>query len=195
MFDGDLGAELVALSATIHRSVPSEIVLDEGDMLPHLTVYSTVFPTRSVDLVVPRLVRAVSETAPFTIELCSTSCFSGRVFVDAQPSPTLASLHRKVLENLNDLRDGVFDHEELLLEGLTDEMRRSVVETGMWAAGEIYRPHVTIAKPFDQARCDEASGLLPTRLAFEMVVRQLSLVETGPNGACQNVLHTVPLSA
>lgn len=103
-------------------------------------------------------------------------------------------MHEKITDGLNPLREGSYDEIELELPGLTNGMKKSLVKYGMLLAKEEYVPHVTVARPFDSARCEEAVKIFPEKIDFATRAESVSLVETGPNGTCKRIIATFPLS-
>ncbi len=65
----------------------------------------------------------------------------------------------------------------------------------MWAAKEIYMPHVTVGEPIEPGRCGEALELLPDTIDYTMQIQEVSLVDTGPHGVCKSILETFSLKA
>src|SRR3989304_7803232 len=182
IFADALTAQFVNLGQQIGRAVPSKVVLNYEDMIPHLTLYSTRFPKKNL----AKLERHLSELAkgvkPFSLKLFSKSITAGTVFIDAQLSEDLYQLHEKFVDGLNSLREGAYDEKELELPGLTQGMKNSLVTYGMLLAKEEYRPHLTVARPFDSQRSKEALAVLPGKIDFTSEITSVSLVETGLNG-------------
>lgn len=192
LFDDALTSKFVNLSKQINLTIPSKVVLNYNEMIPHLTLYSTRYPKKNILKLERRLSELVKDVIPFLLKLTSKSVTAGTVFIDAKLSKNLYQVHEKFVDGLNLLREGAYDAKELELPGLTPGMKKSLVTYGMLLAKEEYRPHVTVARPFDSQRCQQALNLLPNKIDFTAKVVSVSLVETGPNGTCKRVLKTFP---
>lgn len=117
----------------------------------------------------------------------------GYVFANAEISKEIDAIHRDLIEALNPIRAGAFNAFELELKLLPEEIDR-LKHTGMILSLEAFLPHVTIARPTDEARLQEALKLIPEpELSF--AADAIHLVETGPNGTCKNILASFPLGA
>lgn len=190
LFDSSLNKKLIRLSRRINQGVPSKVVLNTKDMLPHLTVYGSKFPRKNLKNLKSRFSHVAKELQPFLLTFSAKSVITGTVFIDAELTEKLYSLHEKVVDTLNPLREGAYDLEELELPNLTEDMKRSLIKYGMLLGKKEYIPHVTVARPFDNKRCNEALGLLPTRIDFQTVAKRISLIEPGPNGTCGKIITT-----
>lgn len=195
LFDRKLTDELIRLSREVASVVPSKIVLNTTDMLPHLTLYTSNFPPRRVSEAVIILENIAKQQNSFTVTFNKKVIDMQSIFINAQMSDELYKLHERVVDGLNDLRGGFYDENELNLIGDNQERKKSLRKYGMWAAKELYVPHVTIARPEDSSRCGEALSILPDRIHYEVMINSFSLVVRGPNGTCSQVLETFPFSA
>ena len=191
-FDDDLSNQFIKLNERIHRAVPSKIVLNMENMIPHLTIYGTKYPAKNVGVLEARLSSLVKRLRPFTLRLNSKSIVAGTIFLDAELSKKLYTLHVKLTDGMNPFREGLYDEKELELPGLTQGMKDSLVNYGMLLSKEEYVPHVTVARPFDSQRCEEALSVLPEKIDFETKITSISLVETGPNGTCKRIIQSFP---
>ena len=192
LFDESLTEKFINLSNQINQMVPSKVVLNRNDMLPHLTIYGTRFPQKNLKRLQQWLKGLIKDVVPFSLHFHSKNVTAGTVFIDAELTRELYQLHEKLVDGLNPLREGAYDEKELELPGLTDGMKRSLLTYGMLLAKEEYRPHVTVARPFDSQRCEEALSILPEKIDLRTEVNAVSLVETGPSGTCKRVLRTFP---
>lgn len=192
LFDNILTRRFIRFSEKINRRVPSKVVLNTKDMIPHLTIYSTRYPKRNLGKIERRVAELAEDTKPFGVRFSGKSIIAGTIFIDAEISKDIYDLHEKFVDGLNSLREGSYDEKELLLPGLTKGMKASLLKYGMLLAKEEYLSHVTLARPFKSQRCQEALNLLPDKIDLKARITNISIVATGPNGTCKRVITTPP---
>ena len=192
LFDNDLNARFIELSEKVNQIVPSKVVLNLKNMIPHLTNYGSNFP--KINLIrLPQHIEKISKSSkPLKLKFISKSIVAGTIFVDAELSKELYALHVKVTEALNSLRDGLYNRKELELPGTSETMKFNLIKYGMTLVKSEYKAHVTVARPYDSQRCDVATGMLPEKIEFETKITSISIVETGPNGTCKRIIQSFP---
>lgn len=189
-FDNSLTSEFIRLSEYINKKVPSKVVLNHNDALPHLSIYITEFPVKNLEKISTKLREIVSSSKPFKLILNKKSLILGMIFIDAEITEELYDFHVRVVDGLSEFRERLYPTEALNLPGINDGNRKSLVDYGMWAAKELYLPHVTVARPIDSGRCNEAREILPEVINYNYEVKEINLVEVGPNGTCKKILET-----
>ena len=63
----------------------------------------------------------------------------------------------------------------------------------MWAAKELYIPHISIARPFDASLCKQALDQLPKKIDYLTKIECIALVERGHDGTCKKIIETYSL--
>lgn len=194
VFHGIVADELIAKSREIASVVPSKIVLNTTDMLPHMTIYTTNFPQKHMSEVIQRLSQIAAQTKSFPILFNRAVIDMQTIFLNAHMTEDLYMLHERIVDSLNELRNGLYDEGELSLIGDDERRKKSLLTYGMWAAKELYIPHSTLSRPFDSARCNDALAVVGSEVHIETVIETISLVIRGPNGTCKEILETFSLS-
>jgi len=189
-FDEKLTSQLIKYSQEINKLIPSKVVLNKTDQLPHMSIYSTNYPEYNLRKVNKRLTDFVKSQRPFKVTFSSKVVDMKTIFINADPNKKLQNLHNILVDQLNDLREGLYDKKELYFIGDHKERRISLVRYGMWAAKELYIPHISISRPLDSNKCYQALEILPKKIFFQSRVDQINLVERGHDGACKNVIST-----
>ena len=192
-FEPDLERTFISLSRQISQAVPSKVVLNEVDALPHLSIYTTNYPEYNLGSVDAKLAHLAKRISSFELNFISKSVELGTVFVNAQKSDALQALHNRVIDELNELREGAYDKAEQRLPGFTEAMRYSLLTYGMWAAKDLYIPHTTIVRPIEIAQCETALRMIPEPVTYTSRVHSVHLVERGPNGTCKRIIQSYPL--
>jgi hypothetical protein len=190
LFDQQLTEELISLSQKINKQIPSFIVLNNIDMFPHLTIYTTNFPEENLSLVEQKLTNLVKQFKPFDLIFNEKVIDMKTIFINALRDDYLYQLHTTVVDELNEFRNGLYDEKELFFIGDNQARKESLLKYGMWAAKDLYLPHATISRPISNEDCEKAFALLPDKINYQTKITGLSLVERGPNGTCKKILKT-----
>ena len=193
LFDQNLTDELIRLSQSVNEVVRSKILLNHEDQYPHLSLYITKYPSRNINEIMRRIRKIAQRNKPFKLWLNARSCHSsGTIFIDAEMSDELYSLHERLLTELNPLRGGLYNEDELNLPGMTEKHKQSLINYGMWAVKEDFVPHVSIGRLYELTDCEAALKALPKKINLRTEIKTIAFVETGPNGTCKKVIETFP---
>ncbi|HET9947239.1 MAG TPA: 2'-5' RNA ligase family protein [Patescibacteria group bacterium] len=185
--------QAISLSSQINTVVPSKILLNTTQEIPHITLYQALFPEENISLVLDSLAQVLSSQKRFSLTLSEVSVVLGTIFWNAVLSDMLMRFHSSIVDALNQLRNGAYNKEDRNLPGFTSEMEHSLQTYGMWAAKELYLPHLTLSRPIDENRCDEAKASLPEKIVSEFSVETIAFVEMGHDGTCQKILEKFSL--
>lgn len=193
LFDERFTQEFIHLSTQLNKQVPSDIVLNMTDQLPHMTIYTTNFPEKNEEKVIQKLQEITKNMHAFPVVFSHPVVDMLGVWINADLTPELKSVHNTIVESLNDLREGLYDEKELAAIGDNEERKQSLLTYGMWAAKDIYVPHVTLSRPKDPSRLAEALQLLPQHMHVGTMIKEIAYVERGPHGTCKKILKRFPL--
>lgn len=189
-FSGRLNNRFIALSREINRRVPTKVVLNNDDALPHLTLHEARLPAKNIGRAVDAISKIAEGQEQIPILFNSKSVVAGTIFIEAEISPQLKMLHLALTDELNFLREGLYNTGELELPGITERMRNNLLEYGSLLVGDDFKPHVTVARPVDSSRCLEALSLLPEEINLKDTATDLFLVEMGRDGTCGKVISS-----
>lgn len=194
-FNDSLSEEFIKLSSKIVQAVSSSIILNKDNQIPHMTLYMTKYPERNVESVIELITKIAKEVKPFNIIFEQIYCHTtGTIFIDPRPNKDLTSLHSLLVDQLNPLREGLYNKDELSLPGRGIEAKTSLEQYGMWPVKENYKPHVSVGRVADPEKEGPiALSALPSKINIETLVDSISFVERGPNGTCKKILETFKL--
>ncbi len=190
LFDNQLNNQLISLSQQINTQIPSKIVLNTVNKIPHMTLYTSIYPSENLEKIKSKLSSLAKRFKQFDIMFSSKTIDVGSIFINAKLSKKLSTLHSNIVDELNKLRNGNYDEKELLLIGKNIARKKSLIKYGMWAAKKLYVPHISISRPHDPDKLDDALKMLPNHFNYVTPVKSINLVETGENGTCKKILET-----
>lgn len=194
LFDDTLTQRFITLSKDLNQKVPSAIVLNTTDKIPHMTVYTTNFPEQNEEKVIEKLQEITTHLHSFPLIFSTPVIDMLGVWINADITPELQYVHNTLVDGVNDLRDGLYDEKELVAIGDNVQRQESLVKYGMWAAKELYIPHVTLSRPIDSNRLEEALALLPAKTDYQTIIKEIAYVERGPHGTCKKILQKFQLA-
>lgn len=197
LFEDELNGVFIGLSRKIGEQVDSKIVLNNTDTFPHVSLYQALFPAKNEAKLEEGIAQILATVKPFTITFNAKSVVLNTLFIDAVRSPELQRLHESLVDNLNNLREGLNEAEKMAKDvggELPAYALESMEKYGMWAAKEHYMPHVTVARCFDSEEMNRAMALVPEPVSYQAIVSKISLIESGPHGTCKKVLKRLILS-
>jgi len=167
--------------------------LNKRSRIPHVTLYMAELPLENVRRAASALKDFSSQTSPFEIEFLSyKENKNGYVDVRFRESPELLRLHKRVVDLINPLREGLIRNRDREKMGeLSKSERRNLELYGSRRVGSRLDPHLTLTKlREDQGRV--ISGLPQHNFSFR--VTRIGLFHLGPHGTCRRLIRGFCLS-
>lgn len=193
LFDEAFTHECIRISKVLHHYVPSSIVLNNDNMIPHMTLYTTNFPVENELKVKEKLRELTASLSSFEVVFTTPVIDMLGVWFNAEKTTPLQQVHERIVDELNPYRDGLYDEKELVAIGDNKARQESLVKYGMWAAKELYIPHVTLSRPVDATRLEEALHSLPVTVNYPVRITEIAYVERGPYGTAKRVIEKFAL--
>ncbi len=163
-------------------------------MLPHMTLYTTNFPAKNEKMVINKLREMASSLEAFPVTFNRAVVDMLGVWINAEITSKLQSLHEHIVDTLNLFRDGLYDEGELVAIGENKGRQKSLVKYGMWAAKDLYIPHITLSRPHDSACLEEALRVLPSVIHYTTTIKEIAYVERGIYRTCKQILQRFSLN-
>lgn len=82
-------------------------ILDGENFFPHITLYSPEFPYRNLDKIIKELRNISKSFEPIEIKFSEVKSIRNYAGVDIQKNISIYSLHEKIVDKLNPLREGI----------------------------------------------------------------------------------------
>lgn len=184
----------IGMSRAVGEQITSDIRLNRKNMRAHISLYNVLFPEKNLAEVDRRLEILTADLSPIELHFDGTSRVKEYVFVDAQVNDILYAMHMRVIEALNDLREGHHYEQALALAGDNEQMRSNILEVGMMLARKNFQPHVTVAHTQTEGEAEAARSILSHRSPkIQTTVPSIHTVKSGPWGTCKKIIKEFPL--
>jgi inorganic pyrophosphatase len=129
------------------------------------------------------LVAAIASVTP-VLNMITTGYFQAEGYLDPDYERTdqLARLQMDVVNAINPIRDGMRVKDKARMLDATGVVRENLEKYGYRGIGELFRPHMTLARFTDGKEIDTA--VLPDFKEFSGQFIKLGMFEMGDNGTC-----------
>lgn len=189
--DTETRDRLVSWSNTLADTFPTLYRLNSTDKLPHFSLYSAQYPAKNIPTITEQLSQIAQESGEMEAEFDGFSIFSGYVFYDALKTDPIMTLHERVVDSLNPLREGQISDVQRSLTGLTAAQQQAIDEYGYVSVKDLYMPHISITKLPNDELAREAIAVLPhEKLSFR--VGSIALAPFAPLGLCPGIIQEFP---
>ena len=146
----EVGKEYIKISQSL-KSNDTVFVLDGETKFPHMTVYMARFANNQVDNVVEATKKALVGVERFICKHTGYFMTKGRYFeASYEKTVPFVSLHERLIDALKEYRINPMNpFEEGYFTPYTEEQQKNAKETGYDLANELFRPHVTLTRYFE----------------------------------------------
>jgi hypothetical protein len=178
----DLAQKAVATSKSLQtHGALFELNLATGPF-PHASLYMTQLKVEDLDKTKEILAGIASKTSAFSLN--ATRYFQAECYIDPDYERTddLANLQMMVVNTINPFRDGMREKDKARLPETTGLVRENLEKYGYRGVGELFRPHMTLARFANNKEID--TSILPDVSEFSGQFVKLGLFEMGDNGTC-----------
>ncbi len=160
----------------------TEFTLGPESPVAHVSLYMFRAKEKNLPKIIEKLETVAAQTE--TLRLESNEYFQAEGYIDAdyQKTSEIEELQQDVLETINPLRDGLRPRDVPRLETATGALKENLEKWGHRAVGELFRPHLTLARFKNRLPIPLEDMGAPT--AFSGRYPKLALFEMGPNGTC-----------
>lgn len=190
----DIAKLAIGWSKDIAERYPTKFILDGKNYYPHITLYQAAYPDKNVHTAEEQLLRIASQSKPFQIGAGEFSTLVGFVFLDFVKTGKLFSLHKKIVEVCNPLREGEIipaEIKNLANPEVPEYIKHSIRTFGSALAMDVYMPHISISRLQSFTQAEKASQLLEKKkIAFE--VKSIFMANIGLDGTVNEILREFP---
>ncbi len=137
--------QVIEMSKKIAEEIGSEFVLNQENLIPHITIYQALYPNKNIDKL-----RNIAKELSFGQELLEIQLDSIVIshqtflFWKCSQNKTLQGLHEKAVKLANPLREGLIPSSLSNIKEFSEEDRHDIKMFGSLLIGPHYDPHITI---------------------------------------------------
>lgn len=180
-------AELAVQASRALTSQGSLFTLDNRQFYAHASLYMFQMDAASQDDCIAALRQLASETSVQQLDQGGyfyQDAGHGKGYVDVtfERNDEVDALQARVVAVFNELRAGMRESDKQKMADATGTKLKNLQEYGYPAIGELFRPHITLAKfPVD---VEPDLSVLSSAADFDGTFTRLGLFEMGQNGTC-----------
>lgn len=182
----ELALKAVAASASLQQFGALFELNAKTGPFPHASLYMTQLKIDDLDKAKEILADIATKTSAF--DLKATRYFQEERYIDPEYERTeeLANLQMTVVNAINPIRDGMRVKDIARLPETTGIVRENLEKYGYRGVGELFRPHMTLARFAESKEIDVS--VLPDIDELSGQFVKLGLFEMGDNGTCVRML-------
>ncbi len=143
--DQNTRLKAIELSKKLNNNLPTNFVLNEADLLPHLTIYQAHYPTKNIEKIESKIEEMLKEIKPFQMKMKGFwATPQGNVWWNSEELEPMASLQKKAMEKCNDLREGLIIPGIEKLADLGEDYANEINNYGSMWLNQRYIPHISL---------------------------------------------------
>lgn len=189
--DEAVGQAAISASEALGRRVGAEFTLASDELIPHITLYQTQFPTDRLRLVYEAVATVVAKTPAFEVRLRNVEVYKWTfLFWRCELSDELAVLHQRIVGATNDLRAGMVLPMLSAVRPFLDQTEQSDVENygAVWI-GPNYQPHITLSRVKDVQEAGTALEIAEQLASRAFVPTGVVVGESREHGTIGRILR------
>jgi 2'-5' RNA ligase len=193
-------SSIVELNHLARLQEASEFIIDGRNFFPHITIYPPLFPTKNIDEIRQRLRSLAKNFEHFSIRLDQVFSADGYLMLAYKHSEALYDLHKKVINELNPLREGILRakyQSPEYMNTIPADQQELVMNYGYQYVLQYFHPHITIVKYDDQVQAEKLMSVIKgeNRLADlkNVQINNVVLFEAGENAKCIKLIEKFAL--
>jgi hypothetical protein len=134
----------IDLSKKLNENLPTNFVLNETDLLPHLTIYQAHYPMKNIEKIEKEVEEMLKAIKPFQMNMNGFwSTPQGNIWWNAQKEP-MATLQKNAMERFNSLREGLIIPGIEKLASLGEDYAWEINNYGSMWLTKRYTPHISL---------------------------------------------------
>ena len=189
--------QVITWSKALSNNFVTEFKLDNESFIPHMSVFSGVYPERNVYKLKQYISDLSAKQNQLTIYLGQfVVMYDTFIFWNANKSVSLGLqvLHEVIAAGVNDLREGLIPEATRSLTSLNAEDQRLIDQYGGVNNGKNYFPHITLTRLKDPRDANQALQYLNSQKIFEnkFVADSLAVGRMGEHGTVSRITEVYP---
>lgn len=186
----DIIAEAVEMSRKVAKEIECEFILDQGNFIPHVTVYQAQYPNKNLEIL-KKLVQDLSMRESFEININGIAISHETfVFWKCDKIDLLRQLQAKAVEIVNPLREGLVPEQLFKVKGLTEGDKYDAKTYGALLIGPRYEPHITVTRLKRKEDAEKAIRILGSSSKVSFMPKALILGYLGEHGTVTEIAES-----
>jgi len=163
------------------------VALDNVNFFPHITLYFPEYPIDVLDKVLEHVKKIANTTNAVTLTLESvTGDIDGGIFVNYKISKEALDLKKKVIKELNPLRDGI------IRDKYKDSLDKDTQKYG-YPINKYHFPHITLTVFVDKIAQDKFLKESMFDFQKEILIDKIAVCRMGEYGTCIEIVDSFEL--
>ena len=186
--------EALRLSELLSRNFDTHFVLNNQNLIPHVTISQARYPERNLGRVIDIVKAGTTKFKPFKVNLNTFDVRYGQfVFWNAERTPNLVAFHQQVVNVTNPLREGLVIEHVAAMEGLTPEDVSDRENYGALLIGPRYQPHITLTRLKQTTLVEEITRFIGKGKQDQFDVKKIIVGYLGNHGTVNGIIEEIPL--
>ena len=191
-FKKNLAEEISKQSSNLAKISEPYFILDSKNFYPHISIYSIEIPQKNLSKIFNSIEETISTVKPFKLKFNGYEIRDGYVVLFCDKSLELKKLHRKILDEINPLRDNLIRDkykDQSVMDKLTAKEKKYAIEYGYPGVLDLYRPHLTLIRYIKDIEIDKVLYVLNSKWKLtEIEVNAITVFEMQSSGTCVKIL-------
>lgn len=191
----DVAKEAMRLSTLISKKYRMEFILDGKNKYPHLTLYQIEIPRANFKKVSGKLHDLLQKQRKIVSRITGIVNEGTFISFDFQKNPRLYQLHKKVVNNLESLREGI--KVAIVLKAFkkfTSSQESDLEKYGSLGVMENFRPHITLTRLKSGYDVNAVLRLLVLKEFRSIVFKEVAVGRLSDNGTVVSIVEKYRLS-
>lgn len=191
--DPRIREEALRLSELLGRNFDIHFVLNNKNLIPHVTISQARYPERNLGKVID-VVKEQIKVKPFKVNLNTFDVRYGQfVFWNAKRTPNLVAFHQQVVDATNPLREGLVIEHVAAMEGLSPEDVSDRENYGALLIGPHYQPHITLTRLKQTTPVENITKVIGKGKQDQFDVEKIIVGYLGNHGTVNGIIEEILL--
>lgn len=192
--DKSVRLKAIELSKKLNENLPTNFVLNESDLIPHLTIYQAHYPTKNIEKIEKEVQEMLQDVKPFQMKMRGFwSTPQGNIWWNSEEKEPMASLQKNAIERCNKLREEQIIPGIEKLTNLGEEYANEINNYGSLWLMERYTPHISLTA-VEPENIEKTLEFLGDGEPAEFMANEVILGYLGKYGTVTGIIRRYNLS-
>lgn len=184
----------IELSKKLNENLDTHFILNESDLLPHLTIYQAHYPTENIEKIEKEIEGILKNVKPFQMKMKRFwATPQGNVWWNSEDKEPMATLQKTSMDKCSPLRNGLIIPGLEKLTELGEEYATEINNFGSLWLNERYIPHISLTA-VDPQNIKKTLNFLGEGEIAEFTANEIILGYLGKYGTVTGLIKKFSLS-